>query len=129
MWEALLAPAKLKRFFYGAEVLTDWKVGSPIVMKGEFKGKPYEDTGKILAVEPERRLSFSHFSPLTGEADAPENYHVVTFVLEPLKGGTEVTLTQANLTGGVRSGDLAHRAEYEKNWRTVLEGLATVVEG
>jgi uncharacterized protein YndB with AHSA1/START domain len=128
VWTALMSPAKLKRFFYGAEVITDWKVGSSIVMKGEFKGKPYADTGTILAVERERTLSFSHFSPLTGEADVPESYHVVTFTLEGATGGTEVTLTQSNLLGGVRPGDLAHRADYEQNWSGVLDRLATVVD-
>jgi uncharacterized protein YndB with AHSA1/START domain len=128
VWEALQSPAKLKQFFFGAEVLSDWKVGSPITMKGQFQGKPYEDKGTILTVEPERTLRFSHFSPLTGAPDAPENYHVVTFALQPARDGTEVTLTQANLTGGVRVGDVEHRADFEKNWASLLDGLAKVVE-
>ena len=62
IWVALTTPAKLKQFFFGADVVTDWKVGSAIRMKGEFKGKPYEDKGTILGFEPQRRLSFSHFA-------------------------------------------------------------------
>jgi hypothetical protein len=52
IWIALTTPATLKKFFFGADVVTDWKVGSLVRMKGEFKGKAYEDKGNIVAVEP-----------------------------------------------------------------------------
>jgi hypothetical protein len=61
---------------------------------------------------------------MSGQVDAPENYHIVTFSLAPEGKETKVTLTQANLMGGVTPSDVAHRAEYEKNWSTVLGGLA-----
>lgn len=124
VWKAITTPATLKKFFFGADVETDWMIGSPIRMKGEFKGKKYEDKGDILVVEPQQRLSFSHWSAMSGQADAPENYHVVTFNLASEGEETRVTLTQANLTGGATPSDIAHRAEYEKNWSTVLDGLA-----
>lgn len=125
IWTALTTPASLKQFFFGADVVTDWKVGHPIRMKGEFKGKPYEDKGEMIAFEPQQRLSFSHWSAMSGKADTPENYHVVTFELVPDDGdGTIVILTQANLAGGVTAADIDHRAEYKKNWSLVLEGLA-----
>jgi len=123
VWGALTTPAQLKQFFFGADVQTDWKIGSPIRFKGEFKGKPYEDKGEVLTVEPRQRLGFSHWSAMSGQADAPENYHVVTFLLAPEGKQTRVTLTQANLIGGATPADLAHRTEYEKNWAMVLDGL------
>jgi uncharacterized protein YndB with AHSA1/START domain len=128
IWKALTDPSSLKRFFFGAEVESDWRVGRPIRMRGEYKGKPYEDKGDILTAEPNRRLSFSHWSALSGSADSPENYHVVSFDLTPQGDGTRVTLTQSNLTGGVKPADREHKAEYEKNWRMLLDGLAKVVE-
>ncbi len=124
VWNAITTPKTLKKFFFGSDVETDWRIGSPILMKGEFKGKKYEDKGEVLAVEPQQRLSFSHWSAMSGQADAPENYHVVTFKLASEGKETKVTLSQANLTGGTTPADLAHRAEYEKNWSTVLDGLA-----
>jgi uncharacterized protein YndB with AHSA1/START domain len=124
VWAAITTPAKLKRFFFGADVETEWKIGGPIRFKGEFKGKKYEDKGAIIAVEPQKRLSFSHWSPMSGQADLPENYHVVTFNLASEGKETKVTLSQANLIGDVTPSDVAHRAEYEKNWSTVLDGLA-----
>ena len=103
---------------------SDWEVGHPILMKGEFKGKKYADKGCIIAVDPRRRLSFSHWSAMSGKADVPENYHVVSFQLSPHGRQTEVTLTQSNLIGGATAADIQHRAEYEKNWASVLDGLA-----
>lgn len=128
IWDALTDPAKLKTYFMGADFESDWKVGSAITMKGEYQGKSYEDKGEIRSFEPERRLAYSHFSPLSGAPDTPENYHLVTFELEPDGEATKVTLTQANLTGGVKPSDEKMRGEYEKTWNTVLEGLARTVE-
>ena len=83
IWKALTTPAALKQFFFGADVVTTWKVGSPIRMKGEFKGKTYEDKGDIVTFDAPRRLSFSHWSAMSGQADTPANYHLVTFDLVP----------------------------------------------
>jgi uncharacterized protein YndB with AHSA1/START domain len=124
VWEAITTPGTLKKFFFGADVQADWRVGSQIRMTGEFKGKKYEDKGEVLAVEPRQRLSFSHWSALSGRADAPENYHIVSFELVPTGAHTRVVLTQANLTGGTTPSDVTRRAEYEKNWSKVLSGLA-----
>lgn len=128
IWQALTSPSELKQYFFGSEVESDFEVGSPIRMKGSFKGKAYEDKGEILEAAPRRRLSMSHWSAMSGTADAPENYHVVSFDLAPQGAGTEVTLTQSNLIGGAKPADTEHRAEYEKNWRMVLAGLAKLVE-
>jgi uncharacterized protein YndB with AHSA1/START domain len=106
---------------------TDWRVGGPIRFRGEFKGNAYEDKGEIQIFEPEKQLSFSHWSALSGNPDTPEYYHLVTFHLEPGGKTTKVTLTQANLTGGIRDSDIKHRKDFEKNWTVVLEGLDNAV--
>jgi uncharacterized protein YndB with AHSA1/START domain len=126
VWEAITTPAIVKRYFFGADVDSDFRVGSPIRWRGEFNGKKYEDKGEVLAAEAGRKLSVSHWSPLTGDADTPENYHVVTYELVPEGSQTRVTLTQSNLKGGVKPSDVAKRAEFEKNWAMVLDGLAKV---
>ena len=127
VWEAITTPELVRTFFMGAEVESDFRVGSPIRFRGRFKGQAYEDKGEILAAEPEKKLSFSHYSPLSGVPDTPENYHVVTYVLTPEGQQTRVTLTQSNLKGGVKRSDEEHRAEYEKNWAGVLAGLSKAV--
>lgn len=81
----------------------------------------------MIDVQAEKRLSLSHWSPLSGSADIPENYHVVTFELKPQGASTVVTLTQSNLKGGVKPSDVEKRQEFEKNWTMVLGGLEKVV--
>jgi uncharacterized protein YndB with AHSA1/START domain len=93
VWEVLTSPDELKQLWFGADVETDWRVGSPITWTGEWEGKPYQDKGEILAVEPERLLQLTHFSPLTGQPDVPENYHTLTYTLT---GNTHLKLEQDN---------------------------------
>jgi len=73
VWDALTNPDKIKQYMFGATVESDWKVGSPIVWKGEWKGKPFEDKGRILEIQQGKRLRYSHFSPLSGAPDRPES--------------------------------------------------------
>jgi uncharacterized protein YndB with AHSA1/START domain len=127
IWQALTTPQTIKHYFFGAEVESDFRVGSPIRFRGEFNGKKYEDKGEVLDVQPQKRLSMSHWSPLSGTADAPQNYHVVTYDLNPQRNATVVTLTQSNLSGGVKPADIEKRQEFEKNWSMVLDGLEKVV--
>jgi uncharacterized protein YndB with AHSA1/START domain len=128
VWKALTTASSLKQFFFGSDVSTDWTVGSPIRFRGNFKGKAYEDKGEIQTFDIGRRLAFTHWSPLSGIADKPENYHVVSFDLEPTSGGTQVVLTQTNLNDAEPL-TAENRAEYAKNWTMVLDGLKKTVEG
>ena len=50
----------------------------------------------MLRFEPPRVISTSHWSPLSGVADQPENYHVVTYELTESGNQTTSTLTQSN---------------------------------
>jgi uncharacterized protein YndB with AHSA1/START domain len=60
VWEAITTPEVIKRWFFGVEILTDWKVGSALVHRGEYQGRPYGDKGTILEVEPPRLLVHTH---------------------------------------------------------------------
>ena len=79
VWHALTRPEMIKQYLFDTEVISDWKVGSPIIYRGEWEGKPFEDKGKILKIEPEKLLMSTHWSPLSGVPDTPENYHTVTY--------------------------------------------------
>jgi uncharacterized protein YndB with AHSA1/START domain len=96
VWAVLTDPDAAREFMFGTELETDWSVGGPIRWRGVWEGKPYEDHGEILELEPGRRLVNTHFSPLSGEEDAPENYHTLTWTLEDADGATVLTLSQDN---------------------------------
>jgi uncharacterized protein YndB with AHSA1/START domain len=123
VWTALVTPAAIKHYMFGSDVFSEWKEGGPIRWKGEWQGKPYEDKGVILQLKRGRTLQYSHFSPLSGRPDKPENYHTVTIELSEAGSGTKVELTQDN-----NSTEDA-RAHSEKNWKTMLSGLKQYVEG
>jgi uncharacterized protein YndB with AHSA1/START domain len=123
VWKALVTPADIKQYMFGSNVESDWKDGSAIVWKGEWKGKPYEDKGVLLQVKPEVVLQYSHFSPLAGQPDLPENYHTVTIELSDDGARTGVSLSQDN------NATAEAREHSEKNWATMLAALKTYVEG
>jgi uncharacterized protein YndB with AHSA1/START domain len=123
VWSALVTPAAIKQYMFGTNVTTSWKEGSPIVWKGEWQGKAYEDKGVIRQFKPERTLEYTHFSPLAGLPDKPENYHTVTVQLSPEGTQTRVTLSQDN------NADEKEREHSEKNWTMMLGGLKKFVEG
>ena len=96
VWKVITDPQAVKEFMFGADLATDWTVGGPIAWRGEWEGKPYEDKGTVLEVEPGQKLVHTHFSPLGGEEDKPENYHTLTWTLEDKGGRTQLTLSQDN---------------------------------
>lgn len=122
VWEALTKPEIIKQYMFGTNVVSDWEVGSSIVWKGEWQGKSYEDKGKILKFEEERILQYSHFSPLMGKPDMPENYRTVTIELSSNGAQITVTLSQDNNTTEEA------REHSEKNWGMMLEGLKKLLE-
>ena len=123
VWQALVNPEIIKQYLFDTDVITDWKVGSPIIYKGEWNGKAFEDKGKILNIEPEKVLVSTHWSPLSGVPDQPENYHTVTYTLSDLGDRTEVTITQDN------NATEDEKEHSERNWNTVLDGMKKLLEG
>jgi uncharacterized protein YndB with AHSA1/START domain len=123
VWAALTEPDQIAAYMMGSRVETDWSVGSPITWNGEWEGKPYQDRGEVLAFDPPRRLSVTHFSPLGGQDDVPANYHTLVYELSEDGGTTTVALTQDN-------NDSEEQAEqFAGNWSAMLNGLKQQVEG
>jgi len=122
VWKALVTPAAIKQYMFGADVQSDWEEGSPITWSGEWQGKTFQDKGVILKIERDYALQYSHFSPLSGRPDTPENYHTVTVELSDASAQTRVMLTQDN------NPTEAIQSESEKNWTMMLRGLKKVVE-
>ena len=123
VWIALTDPELIKRYMFGSQVETDWRQGSPIVWKGVYEGKAYEDRGQIVEIETERRLKVTHFSPLSGQPDVPENYHTLLYELSRSGDRTHVSLSQD------KNGSEEEAQRAKGNWEMMLGGLKDVVEG
>ena len=122
VWRALTDPDIIEQYMFGTQVVTDWREGSPITWQGEWQGKSYEDKGTILKIERPHLLEYTHFSPLTGEPDVPENYHRVTVELSGEGDRTKVSLSQDN------NADEEARGHSEENWNMMLQNLKKTVE-
>ncbi|SEW54006.1 SRPBCC family protein [Chitinophaga arvensicola] len=122
VWDAITDKGKIKQYFFDTDVISDWKVGSPVTWAGEWQGQRYEEKGAVLAVEKEKLLSFSYLS--SGKEDKPENYSTIVYKLDSNGNGeTEFTITQENFA------DQEACDHSKENWRSVLAGLKKVVEG
>jgi uncharacterized protein YndB with AHSA1/START domain len=122
VWEALVNPSLIKHYFHGTDTVTDWKLGSPITFTGEWQGKPYIDKGTILEINPERVLSYSYWSSMSGTEDFEDNYAHVTYHVSHYDDETTLTITQDNLE------DDAEVIKAEENWMEVSKTIKHMVE-
>jgi len=122
VWNALTDPSLIKEYLFGTEATSEWKVGSSITYKGVWQGKPYEDKGTILELEPNRLLKSTYWSGMSGLEDKPENYNIVTYAIAEKDGLTTLIVTQDN--NGTKEG-ADHSAS---NWGVVLKGLKDLLE-
>jgi uncharacterized protein YndB with AHSA1/START domain len=122
VWEAITTPSQIKKWFFGVDTESDWKVGSQLVHTGEYQGKPYVDKGVILEIEPPRRLVHTHWSEVSGRPDDAEHHEVVTWELAEIDGGTELTIRERNLPSEEAA------ATSEEAWKGALASLKKLLE-
>jgi uncharacterized protein YndB with AHSA1/START domain len=122
VWTALTDPGEVKAWMFGTDLATDWLEGSPITWSGDYNRRPYQDKGEVVAVDEPHSFTVTHFSPLTGQPDVPENYHTLTYRLEPHGNSTLLSLSQDNNAD-------ADEAEHSRaNWEQALSALRAHVE-
>jgi len=96
VWKGLTDPEIIKKYLFGTETITDWKVGSEIIFQGEYEGHKYRDHGIIKEFIPENKISYSYWSGFSGLEDKPENYGLVTLAItDPSDTACTFTWTQA----------------------------------
>jgi uncharacterized protein YndB with AHSA1/START domain len=122
VWKGLTDPEIVKQYFFGTNVKSDWKVGSPITFSGEWEGKSYSDKGDIQEITPGKYLKYSYWSSMGGTEDKPENYANVSYTVDENDGFTTLTVTQDNIK------DVTSKEHSEQNWQTVFGGLKKLLE-
>jgi uncharacterized protein YndB with AHSA1/START domain len=123
VWAALTEPEQIAVYMQGSKVTTTWEVGSPITWDGEYDGRAYQDKGEVLTYDEPRVLSVTHYSPMMGQPDEPENYHTLVYTLTADGDGTHLELTQ----DGNESQEQAD--QFSQNWQSMIDGLKAHVEG
>jgi uncharacterized protein YndB with AHSA1/START domain len=119
LWEALTNAEFTKRYWFGTELTSDWKVGSPyaLVMNGTTT-----DVGEILEADPPRRLSYTFKHVLNDELrnEAPSK---VVFMIEPHGKLVKLTLTHEGFAEGSKLLDGISRG-----WPAILSSLKSLLE-
>ena len=121
VWDALTNTKLTKKYFFGCEAISDWKVGSPISYSTEMDGKrTVHVKGVVLAFEPHRSMSLTCVAAqFEGN---PEKETKVIDTLTPHGDATELSVIHGNFH------DEDEYAQNNQNWDLVLNGLKAVVE-
>ncbi|MDA9501596.1 SRPBCC family protein [Bradyrhizobium sp. CCBAU 11357] len=119
LWQALTSSEFTRQYWFGAEVRSDWKLGSPfaLLLDGEVT-----DSGEILESDRPRRLSYS-FKHHKFEELRDEPASRVVFTLEPF--GPLVRLTVLH-DGFVEGGK--YLGAISNGWPAILSGLKSLLE-
>jgi uncharacterized protein YndB with AHSA1/START domain len=108
VWDALTNPAKMSRYLFSLDTVTDWQPGTPIIFKGEYEGQPYEDKGNVIENNGSTLLKYEYWNSFAEMDDVPENYTVVTYTLQAIDDNTTLfTWTQEGF--------------YDEDWRDEFE--------
>lgn len=123
VWDALINPDVIREYFFGTEAVSTWEVGEPIMFRGIWEGKSYEDKGIILKSETEKEFQYTYWSSMSGTPDDSANYATITYKLE--SKGKETLLT-VNQSGFANEEQMEHS---KGNWKMVLENIKSILEG
>ena len=119
LWEALTSSEFSRRYWFGTELRSDWKVGSPfaLVMNGITT-----DTGEILAADRPRRLSYSFRHEVNDEM-RNEGPTKVVFNIEPHGKFVKLTLTHEGFAEASKLLD-----GISKGWPAIMSSLKSLLE-
>ena len=123
VWNALTNPSLVKQWQYGSKLLTDWKVGSEIRFQNEWEDKIYEQWGKVLEVEQCKLIKYSLFAPRPGLEDKPENYFVMSYILNVLGDATYLTIEQED-----NRQEADEDKDYDDDEQSILYALKRLAE-
>lgn len=122
VWNALIDPVLIKKYMFGTDAASDWKVGSAITFSGVWEGKAYVDKGTILQIEKEKILKYNYWSSFSGTEDLPANYATIIYSLTEKDGQTIFTIFQ----DGIKTKET--RDHSEQNWKMIINTIKDLLE-
>ena len=130
VWDALVNPEQTKKYMFGCETVSDWRVGSSLLWRGQYEGKDMVFVkGNVVDIKPERYLEYTVIDPNSTIEDIPENYLTITYELSEEKGNTLLKVTQGDYSkvadGEQRFKDSSNNGE---GWNPILLQIKKLVE-
>lgn len=122
VWDILTDPGKIV-LYTGSATQTDWNVDSPITWSGEMHGTKYENRGKVLENLPYSLLRYTYWSGMGGDADLPENYSEITYILKQANDNTvELTYSRVKIPTEIET------QIFQGHIRSMLEEIKDLAE-
>lgn len=128
VWDLLTNPSLTKEYMFGCEIISDWKVGNPILWKGQTEDKKeiIYVKGSIIEFKKGRKVTFTMFDPNMKLDDIPENYLNLTYELEEKGNTTILKITQGNFAS-VADGKKRYE-ESLKGWEMIIPIMKQIAE-
>ncbi len=130
VWDALINPEQTKKYMFGCETVSDWKIGSPLLWRGNFDGHDVVFVkGTIVDFQPEKLLAYTTIDPNNSEVpDIPENYLTVIYELKEENGKTVLTVSQGDYSK-VANGEKRYDDTVEGGgWTSILDAIKMLLE-
>ncbi len=127
VWNLVTNPEMTKQYMFGCEVLSDWKIGSPIIWKGKTEdGKEVIYVkGEIIEYEKEKKVTFSTFDPNMGITDILTNYVNLTYEVISQENGCKLIITQGDFQGVDNSEKRFEEAK--QGWKMVIPMMKKII--
>jgi len=119
LWEALTSSEFSRRYWFGTELRSDFKAGSPFALVVDGKAT---DTGEILEADRPRRLCYTFKHELDDEM-RKEGATKVAFTLKPHGDLVKLTLTHEGFAKDSKLLD-----GISKGWPAILSSLKSLLE-
>jgi len=130
VWDALVNPEQTKKYMFGCEAISEWKIGSPLIWKGSYEGKEMVFVkGSILDIQPNKLLKYTIIDPNSAIPDVPENYLNVTYQLLDNNGKTNLTVVQDGFESAAE-GEKRYKEVYNngEGWNPILIQIKQLAE-
>ena len=130
VWDALINPEKTKEYMFGCETVSEWKVGSELLWRGQYEGQEMVFVkGEIVEIEPEKMLVYTTIDPNSDIEDTPENYVSVTYELVRQDDQTVLNVSQGDFST-VANGESRYKDAYNNGdgWNPILVEIKKLVE-
>jgi uncharacterized protein YndB with AHSA1/START domain len=120
LWAALSTSELMKKYWFGMNFETDWKVGSP--WKLTFPDGRIADTGEIVELDRPRRMVLKWRNEFRPELTA-EGYARCSIELEPQDGAVKLTISHT-----IERADSQLIEAASGGWPRILSNLKSLLE-
>jgi uncharacterized protein YndB with AHSA1/START domain len=121
LWSALTDPEFTKKYWFGMNPQSDWKVGSP--WRIEFPDGRIADSGEILESDPPKRLVIGKWQNQFKPELKAEGYSRCTMELEPTGKAVKLTITHVAEGAGAKLIEAV-----SGGWPKILSNLKSLLE-